>query len=104
MSILMAEDNHSNQKVLVQMLQRMGYRPDAVSNGKEVIQAVKLRPYDLIFMDVKMPEMDGITATKVIRKVWPETGPKIIAITAYALRATGSCVLKRAWMAISQNR
>jgi PAS domain S-box-containing protein len=85
MSILVAEDNPSNQKVLVQMLQRMGYRPDAVSNGKEVIQAFKLRPYDLIFMDVKMPEMDGITVTKVIRKVWPETGPKIIAITAYAL-------------------
>jgi PAS domain S-box-containing protein len=85
MSILVAEDNPSNQKVLVQMLERLGYRPDAVSNGKEVIQALKRRPFDLIFMDVKMPEMDGITATKVIRTVWPETGPKIIAITAYAL-------------------
>jgi len=86
MSILVAEDNPSNQKVLVEMLKRIGYRPDAVSNGKEVIQALKLRPYDLILMDVKMPEMDGITATKVIRKAWPETGPKIIAITAYALQ------------------
>jgi PAS domain S-box-containing protein len=85
MSILVAEDNLSNQRVLVEMLKRMGYRPDAVSNGKEVLQALKLRPYDLILMDVKMPEMDGITTTKVIRKLRPGDGPKIIAITAYAL-------------------
>jgi PAS domain S-box-containing protein len=85
MAILVAEDNPSNQKVLVRMLKRMGYRPDAVADGKEVIQALELRPYDLIFMDVKMPEMDGITATKVIRRLLPTSGPKIIAITAYAL-------------------
>jgi len=85
MSILVAEDNPSNQKVLVRMLKRMGYRPDAVADGKEVIQSLELRPYDLIFMDVRMPEMDGITATKVIRRLQPNGGPKIIAITAYAL-------------------
>jgi PAS domain S-box-containing protein len=85
LNILVAEDNPSNQRVLVEMLKRMGYRPDAVADGKEVLQALELRPYDLILMDVRMPEMDGITATKVIRKLWPEKGPKIVAITAYAL-------------------
>jgi CheY-like chemotaxis protein/anti-sigma regulatory factor (Ser/Thr protein kinase) len=85
LSILVAEDNSSNQRVLVTMLKRMGYRPDAVSDGKEVLQALELRPYDLILMDVKMPKMDGITATQVIRKLQPEKGPKIVAITAYAL-------------------
>ncbi len=85
LSILVAEDNPSNQRMLMEMLKRMGYRPDAVADGKEVLLALKLRPYDLIFMDVRMPEMDGITATRVIRKLWPEKGPRIVAITAYAL-------------------
>ncbi len=93
MSILVAEDNPSNQRVLVQMLKRMGYRPDAVADGKEVLKALELRPYDLILMDIKMPEMDGITATKEIRRLWPENGPRIIAITAYALEGDrGICL------------
>ena len=83
--ILLAEDNPSNQKVIVTMLKRLGYRPDVVADGKEVLQALELRPYDLILMDVRMPEMDGITATRVIRKLQPKKGPKIVAITAYAL-------------------
>jgi len=83
--ILVAEDNPSNQKVLVQMLKRMGYRADAVADGREVIQALERQDYDLVLMDIKMPEMDGITATKVIRKLRPENGPKIVAITAFAL-------------------
>ena len=86
LSILVAEDNPSNQKVIVTMLKRLGYRPDVVADGKEVLQALELRPYDLILMDVRMPEMDGITATQVIRKLQPEEGPKIVAITAYALK------------------
>ncbi len=85
MAILVAEDNPSNQKALVRTLKRMGYRPDAVADGKEVLQALNLRPYDLIFMDIRMPEMDGLTTTKVIRGLLPENGPKIVAITAYAL-------------------
>ncbi len=85
LSILVAEDNPSNQRVLVEMLRRIGYRPDVAADGKEVLQALERRPYDLILMDVRMPEMDGITATKEIRKLWPENGPKIVAITAYAL-------------------
>ena len=82
--ILIAEDNPSNQKVLVEMLKRMGYRPDAVADGREVVQALGRLAYDLILMDVRMPEMDGITATRVIRRLRPD-GPKIVAITAYAL-------------------
>ena len=82
--ILIAEDNPSNQKVLVEMLKRMGYRPDTVADGLEVVQAIKRLSYDLILMDVRMPEMDGITATRVIRRLRPD-GPKIVAITAYTL-------------------
>ncbi len=83
--ILVAEDNPSNQKVIVEMLKRMGYRADAVANGLEAIQTLEIQPYDLVLMDVRMPEMDGIAATREIRKRWPGNGPKVIAITAYAL-------------------
>ena len=85
MRILVAEDNPSNQRVLVEMLKRLGYRADAVADGREVIQALERQDYDLVLMDIKMPEMDGISAAKVIRKLRPENGPKIVAITAFAL-------------------
>jgi PAS domain S-box-containing protein len=94
LSILVAEDNPSNQKVIATMLKQLGYRPDLVADGKEVLQALELRPYDLILMDVRMPEMDGITATQVIRKLQPEEGPKIVAITAYALKGDQDKCLK----------
>jgi CheY-like chemotaxis protein len=71
--------------VLVEMLKRLGYRADVAADGKEVIQALERQDYDLVLMDIKMPEMDGITATQVIRKLLPENGPKIVAITAFAL-------------------
>ena len=63
----------------------MMHRADAVADGREVIQALERQDYYLVLMDIKMPEMDGITAAKVIRKLRPENGPKIIAITAFAL-------------------
>ncbi|HSD57231.1 MAG TPA: PAS domain S-box protein, partial [Methanotrichaceae archaeon] len=85
LAILIAEDIPSNQKVLLEMLKRMGYRADAVADGKEVLQALEMRPYDLVLMDVKMPLMNGIEAARKIRERWPENGPKIIAVTAYAL-------------------
>ncbi len=83
--ILLAEDNISNQKVTLKMLERLGYRADALVNGLEVLEALERQPYDVVLMDVRMPRMDGIEATQEIRKRWPEDGPRIIAITAYAL-------------------
>jgi signal transduction histidine kinase/ActR/RegA family two-component response regulator len=83
--ILVAEDNHLNQKMLLEMLKKMGYRADAVADGREVLQALERQPYDLIFMDIRMPEMDGIAATREICRRWPNACPKIVAITAYAL-------------------
>jgi CheY-like chemotaxis protein len=56
------------------------------ANGKEVLQALEARAYDVIFMDVQMPEMDGLEATKEIRRRWPQGGPKIVAMTASALK------------------
>ncbi len=85
MRILLAEDNVSNQKVTLQMLKNLGYRADAVANGAEAIQALERQHYDLVLMDVKMPVLGGIEATRMIRERWPENGLKIIAITAYAL-------------------
>jgi CheY-like chemotaxis protein len=85
MRILVAEDNPSNQRVLVEMLKRLGYRAEAVADGREVIQALERQDYDLVLMDIKMPEMDGITTAQVIRKLRPENGPNIVAITAFAL-------------------
>lgn len=85
MRILLAEDNSSNRKVTLKMLGKLGYRADAVVNGQEMLEALERQPYDLIFMDVKMPVMGGIEATRAIRERWPNNGPKIIAVTAYAL-------------------
>ena len=84
--MLMAEDNLVNQKVAAKMLQKLGYRIDVVGNGLEAIEALKRQAYDLIFMDIQMPEMDGITATRHIRKKFsPENQPIIIALTANAM-------------------
>ncbi|HWQ19500.1 MAG TPA: response regulator, partial [Methanotrichaceae archaeon] len=82
--ILVAEDVPSNQMVLVEMLRRMGYRADMAADGREVLQALERQPYDLVLMDVQMPEMDGLEAAREIRKRCPHW-PKIIAITAYAM-------------------
>jgi len=84
--ILLAEDEPSNQKVTMLMLKHLGYRAKAVANGKEALQAMEHQIYDVVLMDVKMPEMDGLQATRIIRQRWPNDGPKVIAITAYALK------------------
>lgn len=83
--ILVAEDNAVNQKVALKILDRMGYRADVVSNGREALQAVERQSYDAILMDVQMPEMDGIEATANIHDRFGETRPWIIALTANAL-------------------
>ena len=84
--ILIAEDDESNRKVTSAILRHLGYQADAVSNGREALQALKRRPYDIILMNLRMPEMDGLEATKVIRRRCPPSlQPTIIALTAYVL-------------------
>jgi CheY-like chemotaxis protein len=85
--ILVAEDNMVNQQLALQLLERMGYRADVAGNGLEVIEALRRQHYDVVFMDVHMPEMDGLTATQRICEEWsPASRPRIIAMTANAMQ------------------
>lgn len=85
--ILVAEDNRVNQQVAVRMLGKIGYRADVVADGLEVLEALQRQPYDVIFMDGQMPEMDGEQATVEIRKRGPRAlQPRIIAMTANVLK------------------
>jgi PAS domain S-box-containing protein len=84
--ILLAEDNIVNQKVTLRILERLGYRADVVANGLEVLEALERQRYDVVLMDVQMPEMDGLEAARQINRRWPQGGrPRLIAMTAYAL-------------------
>jgi diguanylate cyclase (GGDEF)-like protein/PAS domain S-box-containing protein len=93
--ILLAEDTLVNQKVALHLLQRIGYRVDVAGNGLEVLEALRRQPYDVILMDVQMPEMDGLEATRQVRKgAWQDADsgdrlkgqPYIIAMTANAMQ------------------
>jgi PAS domain S-box-containing protein len=84
--ILLAEDNAMNQKVALRLLEQLGYRADVAVNGVEAIEALERQPYDVVLMDVQMPELDGLDATRQICERWPEkTRPHIVAMTANAL-------------------
>ncbi|MCD6061337.1 MAG: two-component hybrid sensor and regulator [Moraxellaceae bacterium] len=84
--ILLAEDNPVNQRVALSMLERLGQKADVVADGHEAVEAVKRVAYDVILMDVLMPEMDGLEATRQIRAALPaERQPRIIAMTANAM-------------------
>jgi CheY-like chemotaxis protein len=86
--ILVAEDNLVNQLLAVRLLQRMGYRADVVGDGLEALEALHRQPYDLVFMDVQMPHMDGLEATQRICQTWDAaTRPRIIAMTANAMES-----------------
>lgn len=86
LKILLAEDNVVNQKVALNILEKLGYRADVVANGFEVLDALHRQFYDVILMDVQMPEMDGLTATqKIIAEFPAHKIPRIIALTANAM-------------------
>lgn len=92
--ILLAEDNIVNQKVAQGLLNRLGYNIDVVQNGHEVLNAVEHQAYDVIFMDIQMPKMDGLEATKQIHQQYPQRRPQIIAMTANALQSDEEAYLQ----------
>ena len=84
--ILLAEDNLVNQKLALRLLSQMGYRPDVAANGIEAVEAVQRQSYDVVLMDVQMPEMDGLDATREIVRRNGLAKPRIVAMTANAMQ------------------
>jgi len=83
--IIVAEDNPVNREVILEFLRRLGYQPVWAANGVELLDMLARDAYDLVFMDVQMPEVDGLEATRRVRRDWPPTSqPRIVAMTAAA--------------------
>jgi CheY-like chemotaxis protein len=87
LKILVAEDNAANQQVALRLLERLGYHAEVATTGQEVLERLSRNPCDVILMDVQMPEMDGLEATRAICARWPVgVRPRIIAMTADAMQ------------------
>ena len=94
LAILLAEDNPVNQKVALSMLKRLDYKADVANNGLDVLSSLERKAYDVILMDIQMPDMDGLDATRSIREQRMKKQPYIIAMTAYALEGDREEFLK----------
>lgn len=87
LKILIAEDNEVNQLVLKKMIEKLGYNSTTVLNGLEAVEAFKRYPYDMVFMDIQMPFMDGMEAVQLIKEsAPPDHQPYIVAVTAHAIK------------------
>jgi len=106
--VLLVDDNLINQKVALRLLRQMGYSADIANNGREAVAAVERQPYDIVFMDVQMPEMDGIQAARHIREMEAAQG-KLLPVTIVAMTANAmlgdreKCLEAPAWTTISPN-
>jgi CheY-like chemotaxis protein len=89
LSVLIVDDNRANQRVTGLLLNELGYASDTAGNGIEAIEALARQRYDVVFMDVQMPELDGLAATRIIRRRWPGAdSPTIVGLSGYASSET----------------